>query len=128
MKKTKAHGEEGISLLFAMFTLLLVTAIAMGMMFMSSTETAINANFKSEETAYFAARAGLEEMRDRMLPGNPNTLAANLPTALPGGANGVLYWCSRVLHRRTSLRSRPRRILWSTTRSAMIGAQLPSAA
>ena len=91
MKKTKAHGEEGISLLFAMFTLLLVTAIAMGMMFMSSTETAINANFKSEETAYFAARAGLEEMRDRMLPGNPNTLAANLPTALPGGANGVLY-------------------------------------
>ena len=68
MKKTKAHGEEGISLLFAMFTLLLVTAIAMGMMFMSSTETAINANFKSEETAYFAARAGLEEMRDRMLP------------------------------------------------------------
>lgn len=91
MKKTKAHGEEGISLLFAMFTLLLVTAIAMGMMFMSSTETAINANFKSEETAYFAARAGLEEVRDRMLPGNPNTLAANLPTALPGGANGVVY-------------------------------------
>jgi hypothetical protein len=91
MKQPKAHGERGISLLFAMFTLLLVTAIAMGMMFMASTETSINANFKSEETTYFAARAGLEEMRDRMLPGNPNTLSANLPAALPGGANDVLY-------------------------------------
>ena len=91
MKTTNAHGEKGISLLFAMFTLLLVSAIAMGMMFMSSTETSINANFKSQETAFFAARAGLEEARDRMLPGNPNTISANLPTALPGGANGVLY-------------------------------------
>ncbi len=91
MKTTNAHGERGISLLFAMFTLLLVSAIAMGMMFMSSTETSINANFKSQETAFFAARAGLEEVRDRMLPGNPNTISANLPTALPGGANGVLY-------------------------------------
>src|SRR5581483_2484491 len=25
------------------------------------------------------------------LPGNPNTISANLPPALPGGANGVLY-------------------------------------
>jgi hypothetical protein len=39
MPKASQPGEEGISLLFAMFTLLLVTAIAMGMMFMSSTET-----------------------------------------------------------------------------------------
>jgi len=38
------------------------------MMYLSSTETAISSNFKAEETAYFAARAGVEEVRDRMLP------------------------------------------------------------
>jgi Tfp pilus assembly protein PilX len=91
MKTTNRRGEKGISLLFAMFTLLLVTALAMGMMFTSSTETSINSNFKASETAYFAARAGLEEVRDRMLPANPNTLGPQLPTTMPGPATGVLY-------------------------------------
>ena len=61
------------------------------MMYLSATETAINANFKSEESAYFAARAGVEEVRDRVLPANANTINASLPTALPSGAGGVLY-------------------------------------
>jgi len=91
MTITNRRGEKGISLLFAMFTLLLVTALAMGMMYTSSTETSINSNFKASETAYFAARAGVEEVRDRMLPANPNTLNAQLPTTMPGPATGALY-------------------------------------
>ena len=37
--------------------LLLLTAVAAGMMYLSSTETAISSNFKAEET-YFAAVQG----------------------------------------------------------------------
>ena len=88
---TNRRGEKGISLIFSMLTLMLLTAIAMGMMFMSSTETSINSNFKAEETAYFAARAGVEEVRDRLLPANANTLTAVLPATLPTLGNGVLY-------------------------------------
>jgi hypothetical protein len=91
MKTTNRRREKGVSLLFAMFTLLLVTALAMGMMYVSSTETSVNSNFKASETAYFAARAGVEEVRDRMLPANPNTLTPQLPTTLPGPSTGVLY-------------------------------------
>ena len=92
MKKTRHNNEQGISLLLSMLALLLLSAVAMGMMFMSSTETAISSNFKGAETAYFAARAGLEEVRDRMLPSNANTIAALLPTSMAGvGSTGVLY-------------------------------------
>jgi len=71
---------------------MLLTAVAMGMMFMSSTETSINSNFKSAETAYFAARAGVEEVRDRALVATPNTISAMMPTTMPGGGiTGALY-------------------------------------
>jgi hypothetical protein len=91
MRKNTRNQERGSSLLLAILALLLLSAIAMGMAFMSGTETSINANFKAEETAYFAARAGIEEVRDRLLTGNPNSLNAVLPTALPKANGGVLY-------------------------------------
>ena len=61
----------------ALLALMLISAIAIGMMFVSSTETTIASNFRSEETAYFAARAGVEEVRDRMLPSPPNPSSGN---------------------------------------------------
>ena len=91
MHTNKHKSEKGVALIAALLALLLLTAIGMGMMYMSTTESAINSNFKAEETAYFAARAGVEEVRDRMLAANPNTIATLLPPALPGGTNGVLY-------------------------------------
>jgi len=57
MRRVDRKSERGVSLLFSMLALLLLTAIAAGMMFMSSTETSISSNFKAEETAYFASRA-----------------------------------------------------------------------
>ena len=91
MRTINRQREQGIALLLSILCLLLLTAIAAGMMYLSATETAINANFKSEESAYFAARAGVEEVRDRILPANANTINASLPTALPSGAGGVVY-------------------------------------
>ena len=84
-------GERGISLLLSMLALMLLSAITIGMVYMASTETSISSNFKAEETAYFAARAGVEEVRDRMLPANPNTIATQLPAAMAGNPGGTLY-------------------------------------
>src|SRR5438874_104947 len=89
--RTNRRSEKGISLMLSIFALVMLTAIAIGMMYMSATETSINSNFKAEETAYFAARAGVEEVRDRMLTTNPNTISALLPTNLPNVGGGVLY-------------------------------------
>ena len=91
MRNKTRRSEKGVALLLAMLSLMILTAVVVGMMYMSSTETSINSNFKAEETAYFAARAGVEEARDRMLPTNANTITALLPTTLPSTTGGVLY-------------------------------------
>ncbi len=64
--KHDRRSERGIALFIAIFTLLLITAIAAGMVMLTNTDTNISANFRDEQTAFFAAKAGLEEVRDRM--------------------------------------------------------------
>jgi Tfp pilus assembly protein PilX len=105
-------SEKGVALLLSILALLLLSAIAVSMMYMSSTESSVSANFKAEETQYFAARAGIEEVRDRMIPGTApysiNGLSAGpnppcpgdpncyLPNAMPTGVNGqVVYVLQR---------------------------------
>src|SRR6266516_3579924 len=78
------HNEKGVALALSILALLLLSGIAVGMMYMSSAETTVNSNFKAEETEYFAARAGVEEIRDRMLPKNPNTINGYIPNPLSG--------------------------------------------
>jgi len=94
-KKTKA-SERGFALVIALLTLLLISAILMGMIVASNSETNISANFRDEQTAFFAARAGIEEIRDRLRPGATNTLSTSTyfttsPTPLAGAPSGVLY-------------------------------------
>jgi PilX N-terminal len=84
-------AEKGMSLLLALLVLLLVTAVAFGVITLSNTETSISANFRDEQVAFFAARAGLEEIRDRLRSSASNSLSASLPTTLPGGSNGIVY-------------------------------------
>jgi hypothetical protein len=95
MRIMNRRKERGIALLLSVLALLLLSAVAAGMIYMASTENSIAANFKSEETEYFAARAGIEEIRDRMIPSNgvaPYNINALLPTALPSATNQqVLY-------------------------------------
>src|SRR6476661_7691927 len=96
MPKTNHRDERGVALFVAILALLLLTAVAAGMMYLSSTETAISSNFKAEETAYFAARAGVEEVRDRMLPTSvypaSYSIAPQVATlALPPANPAVLY-------------------------------------
>ncbi len=88
MRMPNRHNEKGIALILSILALLLLSAIAVGMMYMSTTEASINANFKAEETQYFAARAGVEEVRDRMLPSSPNTINAFAPSPAGVGICG----------------------------------------
>jgi hypothetical protein len=84
-------NERGIALLLALFALVVVTSIGLGMMFLTDTETSVNSNFRDEQTAYYAAKAGLEEARDRMRTAATNSISGSLPAALPGNANSILY-------------------------------------
>jgi Tfp pilus assembly protein PilX len=90
----KTSRERGVALIAALITLLLIAAITAGMIILSTTETNISSNFRDEQLAFFSAKAGIEEARDRMRKTAANTLrtAGTLPTTLPGsGTTGVLY-------------------------------------
>jgi hypothetical protein len=91
IRKIKSRNKErGTALLIVLFALMLATAIVFGMMYSSTADTAANANFRDEQRAYFAARAGLEEARARLQDTNPNPIVA--PTAMPDPlAQNVIY-------------------------------------
>jgi len=79
-ERWKSNPERGVALLLALFALLLLSAIAASLMFMTNTETSVNTNYRSERVSAFAAKAGMEEIRARMPALNT---AAKLPTTLP---------------------------------------------
>src|SRR6267378_370101 len=85
-------SERGVALIVALMMLMLISAALMGMIMMSNTETNVSANFRDEQTAFFASKAGIEEVRDRLRSSATDSLSSFIPaTALPGAINGVLY-------------------------------------
>ncbi len=93
-KRERSSGDRqrGVALLMALIALLIVGAITAGAILLSNTETSISANFRDEQLAFFSAKAGIEEVRDRMRNGTSYTLRnASLPTTLPGTTGSVLY-------------------------------------
>jgi Tfp pilus assembly protein PilX len=95
MKNVTGYRERGVALFFAIFALLLLTAITAALVFMANTETSINSNYRQEQIAYFAAKAGIEEARARMMQSDPSTInpsATPLPIAAPTTINsGAIY-------------------------------------
>jgi hypothetical protein len=88
--RTCAQSESGVSLIIAIVGLLLITAVAAAMILLSTSETNVDANYRDQQIALFAAKAGMEEARDRMLPSNANHVA--LPVnQLPGTAGSIVY-------------------------------------
>ena len=96
----KQNQQRGVALIAALLALVLVAAITAGMIIMSTTETSISANFRDEQTAFFASKAGMEEVRDRLRTTAPNTLRPISPafpqgappvTAFAGSPGGVVY-------------------------------------
>jgi len=89
----KDRRERGIALLLTIFGLLLITAVAVAMLYSSDSETTISVNYRDKEAGTYAALSGLQEARDRLQPLTGDLATGGLaPTALPGPANGqVLY-------------------------------------
>ncbi len=83
---SRAHQQAGVAMIVAIVGLLLLTAVAAGMILLSNSETSVDANYRDQQVAMFAAKAGLQEARDRILSANANPIT--LPTVLPG-ASGV---------------------------------------
>ena len=95
------NRQRGIALLAAIIALMLIGAITAGMVILSSTETNISSNFRDEQLAFFSAKAGIEEARDRLrkstilstVTDSLRTPTNVLPTTLPvaTNSNSVLY-------------------------------------
>jgi hypothetical protein len=84
--KMRRRAEEGIALLIAIFVLLLISVVAIALLVSSGTETALGSNYRASSTVYYAALAGLEEARGRLLPKNPSYFGLSvIPPALPVG-------------------------------------------
>ena len=97
----KKQDQDGVALILALFSMLLLSAIALAMLFSSDTETSISVNYRDKQSAIYGALAGLQEARDRIHPlAGDLGVGANLsagglnivPTALPStSAPNVLY-------------------------------------
>jgi Tfp pilus assembly protein PilX len=92
-KRNFKNRQRGVALVAALITLLLISAITAGMIVLANTETNTSSNFRDEQRAFFSAKGGFEEIRDRMRNTATDTLRTGsiLPTTLPGASNSVLY-------------------------------------
>jgi hypothetical protein len=97
-KQTSRQREQGVALIAALLSLMILSAIALGMMYSANMETDINLNFRDALKAEYAARAGVEEVRSRMHLSPGTTGAIPLPTVMPASGSGVVY----VLNPRSS--------------------------
>lgn len=85
-RQSRRRSERGIALLIAIFVLMLISVVSIALLVSSGTETSLGANYRSSSTVYYAALAGLEEARGRLLPKNPNYFGASvIPSTLPVG-------------------------------------------
>lgn len=87
-KLPKRRSESGIALLVALFALLLLSAIGMGMMFSANSETNINANYREKQIAIYSAMAGAHEAKNRLTASGDITVPSGLPSA---SAANVIY-------------------------------------
>jgi hypothetical protein len=91
-KIRRTRSESGIALLIAIFVLLLISAVAISLVVSSGTESSLAGNYRTTLSASFAATAGIEEARGRLVPTNPNPIAlpvVGAPAYLP--TNQVVY-------------------------------------
>jgi hypothetical protein len=81
-KIVKRYEEQGTALLIAIFALMLISAVAISLVLISGTGSAIDSNYRNSTKAYYSALAGLEEGRGRLAPSNPDTILSTLPSPM----------------------------------------------
>src|SRR3989449_7996560 len=75
----RRRREAGIALLISIFILLLIGVVAIALIVSSGTESALAGNYRSSTGVYYAAMAGLEEGRGRLLDRDPNSFKNTVP-------------------------------------------------
>ncbi|PYU80970.1 MAG: hypothetical protein DMG50_17840 [Acidobacteria bacterium] len=86
--------EEGIALLISIFILLLISIVAIALIVASGTESSLAGNYRSATGVYYAALAGLEEARGRLLTNNASSFKSTAPAGFlpsPGTALPIGY-------------------------------------
>jgi len=68
-------SEKGVALLIAIFALMLISAVALSLVLMSGTGSAIDSNYRNSTKAFYSAYAGLEEARGRLAPSRTDTVS-----------------------------------------------------
>lgn len=86
IKSRTAGTQRGAALLIAIFTLLLISVVALSMILLAATESGIGSNYKSALQSFYVAKAGLEEGRGRIFGGNTNPLSAS---GFPSGGTAL---------------------------------------
>lgn len=71
-KSVKSNQQAGTALLIAIFALLLISVVGIALLVSTSADTALAGNYRTSTGAYYAALAGLEEARGRLLWKNPD--------------------------------------------------------
>jgi hypothetical protein len=102
-KQTRRKQQRGVAMVMALLAVFVLAIIGMAFMAMTITENSANRNYKDSQKAYFASRAGLENVRALLwtdvnfqtqvaglaMP-NPNPLTPGIIYALnPAGAQVI---------------------------------------
>jgi hypothetical protein len=69
-----SRRQRGAALLIAIFSLLLVSVVAIALIVSSGTDSALASNYRTSASAYYASLAGIEEARGRLLGSSANPI------------------------------------------------------
>lgn len=106
------NRQAGAALVIAMFTLLLVSAVALSLVMASGTESSLAGNYRSSTSAYYAGLAGVEEARGRLLPSNPNFFNNAIPNFITvAGVAPVLTITAGVPQVRYIINAQPNEVV-----------------
>lgn len=90
--------ESGIALLIAIFVLLLISVVGIALVVSSGTESALAGNYRSSTGVSYAALAGMEEARGRLLAKNPNSLSKVANFLPPPGTQWDIPYVRYILN------------------------------
>jgi len=89
-RNSRQRREAGAALLIAIFSLLLISVVAIALIVSSGTDSALAGNYRTSTSAYYAGVAGLEEARGRLLWKNADFLNKSGSYSFLFDSSGVL--------------------------------------
>ena len=86
--RTRLGNEQGIALIIALMAMMLLTALAAGLVMVTNTESRISANYRNAQEALYAADGGAERVVEELLliPRWNDILSGGVKSAFIDGA------------------------------------------